>query len=94
MDPAKSNRGSYMTSISDGALDWRVENGKALISVDQGRRAFRSSGQISGERDDFVFTVSRATDDSIYLQTSWEVSVRDSEGRVFPQNHSIILKKQ
>lgn len=89
-----SSKGTYTTSIFDGALGWRVADGKAIINVDQGKRAFRSGGQISSQRDDFVFTLSHGTDGSLYLQASWDATVRDYDGRTWPQIHSIIFKKQ
>ena len=89
-----TGRGTYTTSRFDGTLSWRVTDGKPIINVEQGKRVFTSGGQIGGERDDFVFTLSRGTDSSLYLQASWDATVRDYEGRTQPQNHSIILKKQ
>lgn len=88
-----SGKGTYTTSIFDGALAWRVADGKTIINVEQGKRVFTSGGQIGGERDDFVFTLSRGTDGSLYLQSSWDATVKDYEGRTWPQIHSIILKK-
>lgn len=88
-----SGKGTYTTSIFDGALAWRVADGKAIINVEQGKRVFTSGGQIGGKRDDFAFALSRGTDGSLYLQSSWDATV-NYEGRTWPQIHSIILKKQ
>lgn len=93
IDGGPAGKGTYTTYTSDGALAWRAVDGKAIISVEHGKQVFRSGGQVSGERDDFVFTLSRGTDGSLYLQSSWDVTVRDYEGRTWPQIHSIILKK-
>lgn len=94
IDGGPAGKGTYTTYTSDGALAWRAADGKAIINVEQGKRVFRSGGQIGGERDDYIFTLSRATDGSLYLQASWDATVKDYDGRTWPQIYSIILKKQ
>ena len=93
IDGGASGKGTYTTYTFDGALAWRLADGKVIVNVEQGKRVFRSSGQIDGERDDFVFTLSRATDGTLYLQASWDAT-SNYEGRPWPHIHSIILKKQ
>jgi len=90
-----SGKGTYTTvDRANGPLAWKVADGKVMINVDQGKRYFRSPGTIDGPRDDFDFTLSREQIGSLYLQIKWNATARDFDGRIWPQIHSIVLKKQ
>ena len=79
---ASATKSTYRTSLGEGTLDLRVSNGKAIVTF------------VTHSLPDRVYTLSRGQDGSLYLQARWNATATDSEGRTWPQIHSVFLTKQ